>query len=79
MGIAERIADEFGQFGVGLTDFDVLGDVLGGVAPNEAEVRTGLELDGPHREIFKRGIRAAVFTEGQFDQLIVGDGRLQRR
>jgi hypothetical protein len=56
----------------------VFGDVAGGVAPDEGEVRTGLEDDGTDEEIAQGGIGAARFAEREFHEAAVAHGGAEK-
>jgi len=46
----------------------ILGHVLGGVTPHQAQVRTTLELHRPHQQVFQGRLRAPVAAEGEFEK-----------
>ena len=56
----------------------VFGDVVCRVAVDKAQARAGLEGDGADVDVFERGIRAAVFAQGELDQRAIGDGGVEQ-
>ncbi len=68
VGVQEVRADQRLQQGEGGGGRVVLGHVAGGVPPDQGQVRTGLQRDGPDEEVFQGGIGPAVLAEGELHE-----------
>lgn len=74
MGVEKIAADERFERGEGLGGRVVLGDVTGGVAPDEREMRAGFERDWANEEVAQRRIGSAWFAERELHKGRVVDG-----
>jgi hypothetical protein len=76
VGVEEGGTEEGPDVCEGFGRREISGDVARGVAPDEGQVRTGLQRDRADEEILQRGVGGgdAGFAKGEFDEGAGGDG-----
>ena len=68
MGVQKRGSEQGFDVRDGFGGGEVFGDVAGGVAPDEAEMRSAFKCDGANEDVLQRGVSGGLpgFAEGEF-------------